>query len=84
MLGHVRCGASICTLVQRPDRVKGGPGEKVPGPGEVGIKETAAENEALLPSRPGVPGAGLCCGAIPGDQAFFTSEATDGSDPHVD
>lgn len=36
MLRQVPCGASICTLVQRPDRVKGGPGEHVPGLREVG------------------------------------------------
>lgn len=67
MLRHVRCGASICALVQRPDRVKGGLREHVPGLGEVGIKETTAENEALVPSKLGAPGARLCHGAIPGD-----------------
>lgn len=51
MLRHVRCGASIWTLVQRPDRVKGGPGETVPGLREVITKERAAENEALVPSQ---------------------------------
>lgn len=42
MFRHMGQGASICTLAQGPDRVKGGPEENAPGLSEVIMKKKKA------------------------------------------
>lgn len=42
MFRHMGHGASICTLAQGPDRVKGGPEENAPGLSEVIMKKKKA------------------------------------------
>ena len=63
MFRHVKCGASV-SLSPRPDNVKGGPEENVPGLREVITKEKKADGRGSA-SQPawGLWGAGLSKGS---------------------